>query len=154
MSDVTRVKVTEIDDPVIGPIDVYAGDDGHWYASVGDLHLNEISFDSLRRNISTAVKTHKVEVPFVSAFGRKGVMRALHASTGQILVTWDDGKKGRLDRYTRVFPDGSIDEGDLGLLKLAIDEREQADARIVEYQKLTVQAKDLYASEVAEDLVG
>jgi hypothetical protein len=150
--DVTRVRVTTISIPILGKVDVDAGDDGYWYADVVDEEFNAPSLDALERMLTTYGRTYELEVPFVSANGRQGVMRGFHASSREILVTWNDGKKGRLGQYDRVFPVGELDETEVALMLVALEEIEQRHNELGRLRERSIMASALYTEEVGDDL--
>jgi len=100
-------------------------------ADIGDERLESDSLDQLQRLVRDTLIGARVEVPFVSRRGRRGVMRGFHAGNRDILVTYDDGDKDRFDSHAQVFtvdtPRELIDaivDRDAQILALA-DERDK-----------------------------
>lgn len=81
---------------------------GKFEADFEGEHFQADTLLTLRRQLRDAVMASRHEVPFVSESGRRGVIRGYHAGNRDLLVTWDNGDKDRLNPRTLVF------RGDVG----------------------------------------
>jgi hypothetical protein len=132
--------------------DVDVSEDGKFSATLKDDVYDADDLDHLRRILDDAVVASRLSVPFVSEYGRRGVMRGYHAGNRDVLVTWDDdGSKSSISQHNKVFSENFdpdlIDE--LQSLGRVID---QAQDRIQEIMSGAVKASTLFSEAFGEDL--
>lgn len=89
------------------------------------------SLDRLHYQLRDALMAARVEVPFVSPSGRKGVMRGYHGGTRELLVTWEDGEKGRFHPTSHVFR-ATVPQEKIDRLRVLHEQAEKASREIRE----------------------
>jgi len=133
-------------------IDVH--EDGSFSAEFLGEHFSSPQLSTLKGQLRDALIGSRAEVPFVTMEGRRGVMRGWHAGNYDILVTWEDGSKGKLGTYADVYP--SLDASELEELQtnlMAVKTLQDGMATFEADRKERIaRASDLLAQAVGEDL--
>ena len=127
-------------------------DKGVFRASVNpELEFEADGLDRLKRVIRDSVIATRVEVPFVNDAGTRGVMRGFHAANRDILVTWEDGEKGRITPYTRVLP-ADTDEATIEELRRLEQATREVQARLKELREPGRQAEEVFTEGLGENI--
>jgi hypothetical protein len=144
------MNLTEIE--VLGnTVQVEVGEDGTFRASLNpELELEAESLGRLKGLIRDSIIGSRVEVPFVNDYGARGVMRGFHAQNQDILVTWDDGEKGRISPHTRVFK--TMGDETVAEIRSLEGTVRQAQERLAEIRKPGLQAQDVFVEGLSEDV--
>lgn len=140
---------------VSGEIEVeveYQLDRENFVAEFGGETFTAETLASLRRHLKDYAVSYRTEAPFVSAFGRRGVMRGWHAGNHDILVTWDDDQKGRLSPHERVWTPEGISDAEVAEIQAIREQQEQLGVRLAELQEGREEARVIFARAVGEDL--
>lgn len=136
------------------PVEIQVSEDGQFHAEFLGDHFQSQQLSLLKAQLRDRLLSSRVEVPFISMEGRKGVMRGWHAGNHDILVTWEDGTKGKLGTYADVYPE--LDESELSELSdmlLAAKTIQDSLATFeADRQERKKRASDLLAQAVGEDL--
>lgn len=133
-------------------VPVTVDDDGKFHATVGDAHLTSETLATLKNQIKDSIIGSRLEIPFVFATGRRGVMRGFHAANKDILVTWSDGTKARLSGREPVFLDDEIDDATVEEILRLEDEITVAKERLGEIRSGARSAKSVVVEKLGEDL--
>jgi hypothetical protein len=131
--------------------DVDVDEQGKFSTTLKDEVYESESLDRLKRLLDDAVVGSRLEVPFISLSGTRGVMRGYHASNRDILVTWHNGTKGRFSQTTKVFSE-NLDPDLLEELQTLRRVVEQANERIEEITAGAIKADALFSEAFGEDL--
>ena len=133
-------------------IDVH--EDGSFSAEFLGEHFSSPQLSTLKGQLRDALIGSRAEVPFVTMEGRRGVMRGWHAGNYDILVTWEDGSKGKLGTYADVYP--SLDESELEELRELIHQAKVAQDQLATFEadrrERKERASELLAEAIGEDL--
>lgn len=145
-----QLKEVVIDGSVSVAVEV--DEDGEFSAQfLGDSYKAD-SLLRLLRVLRDAVRAARFTVPFVSLAGRPGVMRGYHAANRDLLVTWNDGDKGRLATHERVFRPGAVGQDELDEITALERVIVQARERVQEIQARGERASDLFNEAFGEDI--
>lgn len=135
------------------PVPIEVLNDGTFRAQIGEVELHADYLDRVRRQIDDTIFGHRIEVPFVNPNGVRGVMRGFHAGTKEVLVTWEDGTKGKLSGYGReVFAEGTLTDDEIAELRGLVQQVLDANAQIKAIQTKLTDSKALLAEQISEDL--
>jgi hypothetical protein len=126
--------------------------DGKFSTTFKGDEYEEDNLARLTRKLSDVVRTSKLEVPFVSDKGRSGIMRGWHATKRELLVTWDDGTKARLDTYARVFRPEDVTTAMIAEIQGLLVQARSVQERLNELQEGAVRAEDMFNEAFGEDL--
>jgi hypothetical protein len=87
--------------------------------------------------------------------GRRGVMRAFHKSSRDLLVTWDNGQKGKIDTYANVLPGDTTDEviAEIKAANAKLDEARDEYNRVTHRDDM-LDAQDLFTQTIGQDVIG
>lgn len=130
----TEIQFGVYNDPSRVTVPVEVTRTGEFVARIGDDVYSNERLEGLKFNLKEGLHATRVDVPFVSYDGRRGVIRGYHSGTREALVTWEDGTKDKVAAYTRVWrPDEVSDEAVEEIERLR-STREQADRRLNELQ--------------------
>jgi hypothetical protein len=124
-------------------------DEGKFSVTLDDEIYEADSLNGLRGQLRDAIIARRMEVPFITTEGDRGVMRGFHAGNRDVLVTWESGSKGRLSPHIIVFRDGEITDEEIEELKTIQRQGEELRAR-----KVAISEKAKRTSEILEDAVG
>lgn len=117
--------------------EVVTDPDGNWRTRFNGMAVTAPTRGELAAAVERVIpKAAKVAVPFVALLGsgndqqgRRGTAYGIHAGTGHILVTWDDGTKGSLSSLittARQMLDAGADPAEWNRLHKAYVEAAQA----------------------------
>jgi hypothetical protein len=140
------------DDSSAVPVDVYVRPNGEFTATVDD---EEFTGDTLRRlihHVTDALVASRFEVAFVTDTGRRGVLRGYHGGTREFLVTWQDGTKGRIRTYERVFRAEEVTEDQIEELRSLAAERRRIEERVREIRRGMSEAAAVFSEVFGEDI--
>lgn len=133
-------------------VEVSVDDEGTFSTEVlGETYENP-SFGGLLRDVRDGLIASRVEVPFVSTSGSRGVIRGYHAGQGKVLITWENGQKDTLSAYTSVFPSLS-DEDAAEIIQAEADltqAKQRLDAVNAKYAERKLDAGALLAQHLNE----
>jgi hypothetical protein len=151
MSTVEKVRLTTLEVEGV-EIEVSVTENGKFEATFKDETYDATEMRVLGSHLKDAVLSSRVEVPFVTADGRRGVMRGWHAGNRDILVTWADGTKDRIRQYEPVFRPENIDDERIDAIENVQAEQERLKARLRELQSGTEKADDILNEAVGEEI--
>lgn len=133
------------------PVDV--SESGVFTATFADETFEAGSLAQLHNNLVDALIASRADVPFVSKSGRRGRMRGFHAGNYDVLVTWEDGTKGRMPPSERVFRADEIEEETVEELRRLQKQRGEVTDQIQQIQaRARTEGRTLLAEALGEDV--
>jgi hypothetical protein len=137
---------------------VYVNKEGEFALPINEeLILTNTHLVALLYEAKDTIKSLRLEVPFLNLNGAEGVIRGLHASNSDLLVTWYDGEKDRVPSRTLGYRPGTVSQEELDELRQAKREMAAAqeklkwiEGRLVERQ---VNLADLFNESIGEELL-
>lgn len=136
-------------------IPVNVTDEGVFTATLDDQEVVGDSIREIERRCHNAIMASKIEVPFVTQNGHRGVMRGFHASQSKVLVTWANGDKGGIENHEKVWPADKIDQARIDDIKATLIAIAQLRERLDTLRgDDAVKVEHLFADAVGEELVG
>lgn len=134
---------------------VHVNDVGVFSTQIAGEDFAAWELSGLKGQAHTFLFSAQKQVPFVhAASGSRGTIRAVHKTTRDLLVTWANGSKGKLDTYTKVLPGDTPDH----VRQTIIDADKALEAAKLRYADVQrnvggVSAEDFFTKAVGADLL-
>ena len=129
-------------------------DDGKFVATFRDEEYVSDTLSGLTAQLRNGVKAARVEIPFVSARGRRGIIRGYHASNRDVLITWEDGRKSKLGQRDRVFPADVVSDEQIAEIRQIDEQMDALKARLIELQAGLIEVEKVLNDELNENVTG
>jgi hypothetical protein len=129
-------------------------DDGKFVATFRDEEYVSDTLSGLTAQLRNGVKAARVEIPFVSARGRRGIIRGYHASNRDVLITWEDGRKSKLGQRDRVFPADVVSDEQIAEIRQIDEQMDALKARLIELQSGLIEVEKVLNDELNENVTG
>jgi hypothetical protein len=133
-------------------IRIDVSDEGQFVAEYNGDTYEADSLARLKGDLDTAVRSSRLEIPFVAENGRRGVLRGFHASRREILVTYEDGTKAAVPQYTQVWAPEDVTEAVIEEIRTLNGEINAARARLKELTGTTTTAENLLNNTLNENI--
>jgi hypothetical protein len=158
MQDDNPVHLTDLEispgkgDAQVAVVPVRVDRSGQFSADFLGEHFESDGLWRLKNQLTDAAVAARFEVPFVSQGGRKGVIRGYHAGNRDFLVTWEDGEKGTLNTFSRVWRPGEVSDERVERIRQLKERIDRHQRELQDAQDAPHKAEDLFAEAFGDDI--